>query len=387
MNEKIPVFICYRQKDALKEATAIYELVKGQELCGGIELDPYFDRSATPTDDWTKIHLPSLKLSHALIYVMSPEANLRKDDKDWVWEELEWWLKNRDLPPIVIDSFDMREEHIPSPFKKSQRIKIELTEGKLEKNEQLRVKSLLLRAIKEDEIYHLYNELNQEKKVRRLLSLSTLFSTVAALVSLAVIYFSISAYSNLNRQISEAKDELRQVENGYTKIYFSASVFETFPNKYSKKQIAEIDDRVIHSSEKFNQKLEQLNTTPHYSGNALLRLRRELNSFKTQNVFFVERYYLPIFDDIVELHQTKLSLRIAEAEQFWVRESFAESMNCLNEASVVASNIVLLQDDAMFAASGAQRNTERDSFGHRVLMDNIRNTQIIVVEFENTRKR
>ena len=108
-----PVFICYRQTDGTEIAQWLFKILNGQRLPDsghaateehGSSLDVYFDQTAPAVGDWKAIHQPRLHTSQAMIVVCSPGAVHRLENDDWVHREIEWWLKNRRVAPILIDA-------------------------------------------------------------------------------------------------------------------------------------------------------------------------------------------------------------------------------------------------------------------------------------------
>ena len=111
---RCPVFICYRQVDGTKIARWLFETLHGQRLPAMgdaateeevASLDVYFDQTAPAVGDWKAIHQPRLRTSQAMIVVCTPGSFQRLDEKnDWVHLEIDWWLKNRKVAPILIDA-------------------------------------------------------------------------------------------------------------------------------------------------------------------------------------------------------------------------------------------------------------------------------------------
>ncbi|MBT4483201.1 MAG: toll/interleukin-1 receptor domain-containing protein, partial [Candidatus Latescibacteria bacterium] len=110
---KCPVFICYRQVDGTKIAQWLFKNLHGKCLSdrGEVDtaeevssLDVYFDQTAPAVGDWKAIHQPRLHTSQAMIIVCTPGSFQRLEKNDWVHREIEWWLKNRKVAPILIDA-------------------------------------------------------------------------------------------------------------------------------------------------------------------------------------------------------------------------------------------------------------------------------------------
>lgn len=122
MPTKWPIFICYRQSDGTTAAERIYEILHNQRLpirdVSSVddeppELDVYFDQAAPGVGDWKSVHEPYLKRSRALIVVCTPGSKINEGEKDWVHKEINWWLSNRDIAPILVDPLDQGERYIP----------------------------------------------------------------------------------------------------------------------------------------------------------------------------------------------------------------------------------------------------------------------------------
>ncbi|MCP4259460.1 MAG: hypothetical protein GY774_18425 [Planctomycetes bacterium] len=123
-----PVFICYRQVDGKKIAQWLFENLNGRCLpdSGPVEaaeekvssLDVYFDQTAAAVGDWKAIHQPRLHISQAMIIVCTPGATQKLDEKDdWVHREIDWWLKNRKVAPILIDATGEGARWVPKVIK------------------------------------------------------------------------------------------------------------------------------------------------------------------------------------------------------------------------------------------------------------------------------
>jgi hypothetical protein len=124
---KCPVFICYHQVNGTKIAQWLFKILHEQRLTDiehtdteqeASSLDVYFDQTVPVVGDWKAIHEPRLRTSQALIIVCTPGASQRLDEKDdWVHLEIDWWLKNRKVAPILIDATSEGERWVPKVIK------------------------------------------------------------------------------------------------------------------------------------------------------------------------------------------------------------------------------------------------------------------------------
>lgn len=130
--EQVLVFLCYRQLDGVRVAEWLFELLDGHDLGTGSakRLKVYFDRTAQVAGDWRTLHEPSLKTARSFIFVTSPGAFARHEGEDWVHLELDWWLKNRKTPPIVVDPTHTDGKWVPRSIRKrwpnGQRVNLDL---------------------------------------------------------------------------------------------------------------------------------------------------------------------------------------------------------------------------------------------------------------------
>lgn len=137
MAEQWPVFICYRQSDGMATARRLYERLHGLSLplveesgeaTAPPELDVYFDQAAPGVEDWKSIHEPYLKRARAMLVVCTPGAKLVEGDDDWVHAEINWWLANRDVAPILLDPIGDATRYVPeailAKYPDAQRIRI-----------------------------------------------------------------------------------------------------------------------------------------------------------------------------------------------------------------------------------------------------------------------
>ena len=98
-----PIFLCYRQVDGQRYARWIYSTLKRTLESKGDSREIYFDQTAPSTTDWTAIHGAALQRAGSLVVICTPGLSVEHAEDDWVHRELDWWLKNRRVAPILID--------------------------------------------------------------------------------------------------------------------------------------------------------------------------------------------------------------------------------------------------------------------------------------------
>ena len=117
-----PVFICYRQIDALTTAEKLFGILNKWRTKDArsrdIELDLFFDRNMPGVADWRDLHRPYLERARALIVICSPGAKTNHGDDDWVHWEIDWWLENRKQAPILIDPVLGGARYVPDQIAK-----------------------------------------------------------------------------------------------------------------------------------------------------------------------------------------------------------------------------------------------------------------------------
>lgn len=120
---KWPVFICYRQSDGKMAAARIFDLLQNQTVPLPPEsvsqealplLDVYFDQAAPGVEDWMAVHEPYLKRARAIIVICTPGSKLNEGKLDWVHREIDWWLNNREMAPILVDPLGEEMRYVPS---------------------------------------------------------------------------------------------------------------------------------------------------------------------------------------------------------------------------------------------------------------------------------
>ena len=136
-------------------------------------LDVYFDQAAPGVEDWTAIHEPYLKRARAIIVICTPGSKLNEGTGDWVHKEIDWWLSNRVMAPILVDPLGEEMRYVPGPiankWPNAQRIRLieKDWEGLAEDDRQVlddRVRAQFLGAIVPSGDSFYQQELEQEKR-------------------------------------------------------------------------------------------------------------------------------------------------------------------------------------------------------------------------------
>ncbi len=135
--QRWPIFICYRQADGKSAAARIFELLNDQSVPTAHSagtgdaapvLDVYFDQAAPGVEDWMAVHEPFLKRARAIIVICTPGAKLNEGAGDWVHHEIDWWLANRQMAPILVDPLDQNTRYVPDAIARrwpnAQRIRL-----------------------------------------------------------------------------------------------------------------------------------------------------------------------------------------------------------------------------------------------------------------------
>ena len=238
MSREVPVFLCYRQEDGLDVANLLYDLLHNTQLPDGSEIDLYFDRATTPVGDWTRIHLPFLKLAEAMVVIVTPGSRAKLRGKDWVEMELDWWVANRDTSPIVVDPNDLGDRWIPEQISKKwpncQRVNVTWTGERITHAD--RVRKLIHDGIRTSGSHYLYQELQEQKRVRNRLTFATALSTLAAVVAMVVLCFALLA--NWRLQESLANNRL-----------LSQLPFRSMPSEYSEHELGLVRQELKKATE------------------------------------------------------------------------------------------------------------------------------------------
>ena len=119
------VFIAYRQGDDEHPggkpcARWLHENLQGRTLAidgQPADINTYWDQTAPAVGDWRDVWEGDLLTARAFILVCSDGTANRHPDQDWLYEEIEWWLNNREVAPIVVNAGDPGSAPIPPPVK------------------------------------------------------------------------------------------------------------------------------------------------------------------------------------------------------------------------------------------------------------------------------
>jgi WD40 repeat protein len=220
------VFICYRQDDGDRPAAWLFQVLEGKSLPRGSGqtqpsvLSLYFDKTAAAIGDWRTIHAPSLETAKAMLVVCTPGAFAKQGDEDWVHREIDWWLKNRTSPPILIDAGRGDGRWIPDAIKKrwphAQRVNIDLEKYETSDEEtKTRIKQQVVTQITHGVTLGasrvVFEELERIKRSNRN------FQLVSAALALALIVAGILGFSARSQRLaatSSAANALIDSGNG-----------------------------------------------------------------------------------------------------------------------------------------------------------------------------
>lgn len=116
--ETIRVFIAYRQGEGDQWAEAIHTLLEDApiELEDGRRgrLWAYWDKAAPTLDDFRQLWKGHLRTARAFVLVCTAGTKLRRGpQRDWLFDEIEWWTAHRKAGPILIDPLQGGEGFVP----------------------------------------------------------------------------------------------------------------------------------------------------------------------------------------------------------------------------------------------------------------------------------
>lgn len=238
MSTKWQVFICYRRVDGSDTAFWLYKALHGRSLPTELtesevapELDVYFDQASPAVGDWHQVHKPALEKSRALIVVCTPGLYGRIDGQDWVHDEIDWWLSNRSVAPIIVDPTGEGGRWLPDVIKQrwpnTQRVNIDadawknLLDSDKASHEELVVQRILggisaseAKTRREDAI----REHARNIRLRRSFWLATGASLFASIALGATMWFAFEAHEGkkaLNRQF--ALSLIEQAEDAWAR--------------------------------------------------------------------------------------------------------------------------------------------------------------------------
>lgn len=212
-----PIFICYRQADGKVAAARIFALLHERAVPTASDgtaepvLDVYFDQAAPGVGDFTTVHESFLKRARAMIIICTPGAKLHEGPDDWVQREIDWWLANREVPPILVDPLGADLRYVPDAIAKkwpnAQRIRlIEADWDRLPEADRValddRVRNQFLGAIVPSSDMFYRQELEQDRA--RTARLQRVRWSLTALAAVLVLVIGAAVWIYNLRNISEA---------------------------------------------------------------------------------------------------------------------------------------------------------------------------------------
>ena len=119
----LSVFIAYRQgsSDELEGDEAaewLYENLQDRTIAidgKQLRLKTYWDKAAPAVGDWHAPWKGDLQTARAFVLVTSNSTDARKEGRDYLFGEVEWWLVHREVAPIIINAGDRYKAPIPLP--------------------------------------------------------------------------------------------------------------------------------------------------------------------------------------------------------------------------------------------------------------------------------
>ncbi len=112
-----PIFLCYRQIDGKRHARWVFSALRETLEAIGEISEVYFDQTAPAITDWQALHGPSLERARALVVICTPGLYADQGPDDWVHRELNWWLNNRSVAPVIVDATGEGMRWIPEKLK------------------------------------------------------------------------------------------------------------------------------------------------------------------------------------------------------------------------------------------------------------------------------
>jgi WD40 repeat protein len=224
-DQKVPVFICYRQADGRKTALWLYENLEGRQLpdrdhddgdapeqADGLSV--YLDTASPAVSDWHDYHLPSLQRSRAMLLVCTPGIATRLGDDDWVYMEIEWWLQHRHTAPIIVDTTGEGDRWLPQSIRSRwpnvQRLEVRLDtwESLPPEEAALQCKLALARIVSgivASETGVRFEDLEREKHRVRRTRAALVVTAVALLCSILAAVWAIHSSRLARRREVEAR--------------------------------------------------------------------------------------------------------------------------------------------------------------------------------------
>ena len=218
----VKVFLCYRRSDGTWCADWLHRLLDDAEFSQAdgsrCRIVPYFDQMAPGVSDWKKYHLPSLQTAHCLLIVETPgiaKDLTSKQQPDWVYEEIRWWIRNRATAPIVVDTTGEGDRWLPDEIAKkwSDLNRITVTKAAWEaalaaSDDQFfdRIRQRIVTTVRESQQATAFEELNRSLKQAKRLQIM-LAATACLLVAVAGLAWYADAQ---RREADEARGQAEQ---------------------------------------------------------------------------------------------------------------------------------------------------------------------------------
>lgn len=259
-----PLFICYRRTDGEKGARWLHEHLEGRLVRIGDQpteegaLSIYLDVAAPAVGNWLELHGPALSRARALLVLVTPGLRSKLKPEDWVYRELEWWLDNRKVAPILVDLTGEGERWLPTVLRArwphAQRVPLPLEEwSSLEPSERARQEALAVESIRRgielSEQGVRFEDLEKQKALIRRLGRSLAAMTVAMIGALVAAVLAISFAKQASHQEEEVRQQLSRTYSeqadrawargdGLAARILSAQAFHLAPS-------AEANDRLL----------------------------------------------------------------------------------------------------------------------------------------------
>lgn len=133
------VFLCYRRADGQRIARELVKRLHGRTLPGVAPnpeftnvIEVFLDVEQPANNDYLAFIEGRLAKAHALIYIATAGAAVRRAPVDHVRDELNSWLEARTDAPIVIDPYTSQGEYVPpellKKFPRANRLEFRLDE-------------------------------------------------------------------------------------------------------------------------------------------------------------------------------------------------------------------------------------------------------------------
>ena len=228
MSDTFQIFLCYRHEDGRELAEWLDKNLNGRTCTVEDQdepavIDVYFDEKTPGGVNWKEIHQPALKLSKCMLFIATPGAFAELPEEDWVHKELKWWVKHRQVSPIVINPTREGQRWLPQILKKrwpdSQHINVDLAAWQiLEPNARNEIEEQAIQRIVDGITYSKSKTTQQElqKQKRRTQAIFALFAITASLL-LATLWQWQKASENkklaVENEIIAKQNEKKAVEN------------------------------------------------------------------------------------------------------------------------------------------------------------------------------